>query len=474
MAKKTTIRVSLRKDKLLKDGTAPLQIIYQFCCEKISINTGLKLRPENWNQSEQKAIYLDKKTAKGLIPNVDFDLLPLHSEIIQFNANITKYVNTIKDIEQNLKFQGTAFKISDVAKYFKEIQTGSPGARKSDPKVYITDYIMRFIHENISIKKERTLKTYKTTANHLENFGLQNTEKPTFSNLTISMLKDFQRYLISTGMNNTSISKHFSILKSVMKIASLEDKSLKICQDYRDFVISRKDGDNEVITLDQEELDALIELDLTETTKKFYYSKNSKNKIIISKVSCKTLDKVRDLFIFACTTSLRYSDIVDLKRIHIKDYTIHKKCIKTGQTLAIPLNYISHCILEKYKDDLNPLPIMSNQKANEYLKVLGQLAGINSTIEKTREYGSERVSTTHKKYELMSMHLGRKTFVTLSLEKGVASQDVMNITGHKLFSTFKRYMNITQARKEKAMEVWGKIEKQDKLKPSIGKTNNAS
>ena len=135
-----------------------------------------------------------------------------------------------------------------------------------------------------------------------------------------------------------------------------------------------------------------------------------------------------------------------------------KKAVKTGQPLDIPLSAISSFILARYEGLIKPLPEMSNQKLNDYIKVLGQLAGINTPLEKIREYGSNSKSITKPKWQWLSSHTARKTFSSLTLEKGGAAQNVMSLTGHKKFASFKRYMNISRTEKQKTMNLWGEIE----------------
>jgi len=53
---------------------------------------------------------------------------------------------------------------------------------------------------------------------------------------------------------------------------------------------------------------------------------------------------------------------------------------------------------------------------------------------------------------LVSIQTGRKTFSTLSLEKGISAEEVMKITGHKNYASFKRYVKITEERSKKVMK----------------------
>jgi integrase len=238
-------------------------------------------------------------------------------------------------------------------------------------------------------------------------------------------------------MNNITAAKQISTLKTLLNYARTVYK-YQVNQDYRDFKVSRKDSELEVITVTEEEFLAIYNLDLSEN---------------------KRLDPVRDVFCFACATGLRYSDLLDLRREHIrKDNTIRKTAVKTGQKLVIPLNPISYSILQKYVDHNSPLPVISNQKTNEYIKEIGELAGIDTPIEKVRTRGVKKITKVFKKYDLLSIHVGRKSFITLSLEKGIAMQDVMSLSGHTTFKAFKRYVDVNDNQKKTVMaNAWGKV-----------------
>lgn len=82
----------------------------------------------------------------------------------------------------------------------------------------------------------------------------------------------------------------------------------------------------------------------------------------------------------------------------------------------IPLIRYAYPILEKYKDMGKPISVISNQKFNHYLKGIGKLAGIDETVEIVRHKEATRVVYLHPKHELISAHMSRKTFATLSLE----------------------------------------------------------
>ena len=61
------------------------------------------------------------------------------------------------------------------------------------------------------------------------------------------------------------------------------------------------------------------------------------------------------------------------------------------------------------------------------------------------------------KHKLISAHTGRKTFWTLSLERGAPVETVMKWSGHEDYNSFKRYVNLSRTHSISEMErVWGK------------------
>ena len=88
------------------------------------------------------------------------------------------------------------------------------------------------------------------------------------------------------------------------------------------------------------------------------------------------------------------------------------------------------------------------------------MAEIDEPIILTKYRGAEEVKYEKSKWEFLSSHCGRRTFVTLSLEKGMRAETVMAITGHKSYKTFKKYIKITSKVKVVEMkQIWNKEKK---------------
>ena len=166
------------------------------------------------------------------------------------------------------------------------------------------------------------------------------------------------------------------------------------------------------------------------------------------------LAKVRDVFLFQCFTGQRYSDILSLNKKDVKNGTWHLRQQKTNNIIQIPLNKYAISILAKYSDF--KLPVISNQKMNKYLKELCVLAKINDPVRIIKFKGSKRIEETKKKYEVIGTHTARRTFITLSLRKGMKPEVIMKITGHKSYKMFQKYLKIADDHTRKEMfEAWG-------------------
>lgn len=123
-----------------------------------------------------------------------------------------------------------------------------------------------------------------------------------------------------------------------------------------------------------------------------------------------SIERVRDVFVFQTYTCLSYSDLreFDSKMIQkVKGMSVYAgKRIKTTITFTIPLLSPALDILHKYE---GKLPIISNVKYNEYLKIVAQTAGIDKPL---------------------STHWARHTGATILLNEGVPMQIVSKICGH--------------------------------------------
>lgn len=450
-----TIRFELRTDKLDQSGKSPFRAVYQIKGQRKYFPTTIKCFPFNWSTKLQQAIPADKKTLKKDFPKIDPALLLTASEINDINSKLQELRREIEKVETRFTLDNITYSPQMVIDALKE--NLSPKEKRDDPTESVASFITKYVSDSSATHKEGTLKVYTGLANHILAFEKAYKFKLTFNACNAQFMRSFHAFLtkdkasnigadrkIQKGMNNITAAKQLSTLKTILRAARTMYK-IGINDEYQDFKISRTDGDFEIIALTMDEFETVYNMDLSDKPR---------------------LDQVRDVFCFSCATGLRYSDLSQLKWEHIrKDMSIKMTTAKGSQKMDIPLNPYSAAILEKYKGHARPLPVISGQKTNDYIKEIGELAGIDTPIVKTRKYGVKVESITFPKYQLLSIHCGRKTFISLSLEKGIAAQVVMKMSGHRTWAAFRRYADVAdQHKRDEMARAWGEIKAPNPLK----------
>lgn len=170
------------------------------------------------------------------------------------------------------------------------------------------------------------------------------------------------------------------------------------------------------------------------------------------------LERARDVFVFQCMTGLRNGELRMVNKQTTRDNMLLLKEEKdvNKESRRIPLNAIAVYILQKYD---YKLPLISNQKQNDYLKVLFKDAGFLHEVETIRTKSKEIKRGTAHYYEMISTHTARRTFITMMKKKGIADKTIMEMTGHKDLKTFNSYYKVDDHAKVDAMEmVFGGIE----------------
>ena len=406
------------------------------------IATGETIHRVNWDPVSQRAKYVSKKEIKAIDPHIDFDKLPSAREIAELNECIDGIDRMVRESAKRFEFEKIPYSVQMLADAFKS--TLIPKTKVDQSNKYIFNYIDKYIEENEPSRAKGSLSVYKQLKRHLEAYLAHHRVNIKFEDIDIAFFRSFENFLIKyRSINNITIAKQLSTLKTFIGYA--QSDGIKVSDSFRRYKVSRQAL--EVITLTEDEFLTLYNLDLKGN---------------------KRLEQVRDVFCFSCVTGLRWSDLNQLKREHINGMEIRITVQKTQRPLVVPLNVYAYSILEKYSERSRPLPVISNQKFNDYLKELGKMAGIDEPVEIVRYKGATKIVSTHPKYELITVHVGRKTFVTLSLEKGIPAETVMATSGHSDYKSFQRYVNVTEERKRVEMaKAWGAPE----LKKVIGGTD---
>lgn len=150
----------------------------------------------------------------------------------------------------------------------------------------------------------------------------------------------------------------------------------------------------------------------------------------------KYLAVYRDWFIIDCYTGLRVSDIKLLSKKNISSGFITIANEKTDEKVVIPIHPLVKEILQRYK---GLPPAVLEQDMNEHIKTIAEKAGIDNDVLHTITKGGKRQDSYRKKWEMITNHTARRSFITNLRKNGVPDSIVMKLTGIKSSQTLKRY-----------------------------------
>ncbi len=377
----------------------------------IKIATGLKIRPRDWNSNA-------KAPRRGI-----------NNESL-INQRLSQVKLIAIEIWTKLIYENPKVSLQEYKEVLKEnIQTPVTKQISQSSKSTIFEYLFQFIE---SISNERSISTIEKYKN-LHRLLLTYSDRLTFENIDLSFFDSIKsHWLKENSLSNTTINKNIKLLKTFLSWAF--DRKITDNDEFKRFK-PMKQHDLNIVALTKAEFDAIYEL----------------------KIMSSHLARVRDVFCFACLTGQRWSDIYKIDRDEIIDSTWSITQEKSKKKIRVPLLPQALAILKKYKDDEQPLPIISGQKTNQHLKEIGKLAGLNEIISIEVLRGSETQKTKRTKSDLLTTHVARKSFITISFALGMNPSDVMAITGHTTYAAMKPYILVTEDQKRNSLiNAWQK------------------
>ena len=362
-----------RKKVATKEKKGLVQI--EVCSERKRkwIGTGVKVYADQW----------DDKRKVSARP----DSLDLNMKLDLMMSNILEYVNSL--IRRKVPFD------------FESLDVFLKNSSESDSFI---DFIVRRTDERKD-RAEGTIKHYRTLVKVLEDFGRINY----FHDLTRSNITMFDDYLRSKGIKDTTVYGYHKNMKAYINEAIRFD------------IIS----ENPYVGL---------KINRGKSDKRKYLTYEEMRRMERCRITDPSVNRVRDLFLFQCYTGLAYSDLykfdfaIDVERRGNK-FIIADRRVKTNEDYFIVLLSPAMEILRKYDFDL---PVISNQKYNDYLKVAASFAKIDKNL---------------------TTHCARHTFAVFALNNGVPMEVVSKMLGHTNIKTTQIYAKVLNTEVEKGFDV---------------------
>ncbi len=388
----------------------PIFLSITYSGNRVKLKTKQKVKPNAWN-----------KTSNSVRKNWT-EYAEVQNELNRIELVVKRTIKDLVEKNHSLPVSSELKKVLETKVFAEDV---------ADTNISFWTYYAEFINQLKHRKNPRTgkpitkatIEQYNQTFKTLKGFENDTGKIISFMLLSNKLYDDIVKYLEVLNFTPNTVGKHIKHIKSVINRAIYND-GVAVSENYRDkyWAVSKQTKTaEEIVFLNEEELEELWKLDLSEKP---------------------TLEKARDVFLVGAFTALRISDITRLRLDHVdSDNIIRIHTQKTDKIVSIPLRREVKLILEKYD---GKMPKISEQKVNENIKlVCMELKSMHKKIYEKKTQGNSTSLIEYKKYEKVTTHTGRRSFASNMYKRGVSTQMIMAITGHKKEADLYRYIGIT-------------------------------
>ena len=366
--------------------------------KKHAYSTNIKINRIDWDLKTQRP---KKKKAFNKIT----DTLNQYQRI--FNLNKEHYGSELTNQIIRREFD----------EYFKNI--------KPTTVETVSDCFQKFIDEktNLGNITKNQIYKYKTVYNRIIEYKKS---LVSFDELDRAFFIGFISYLRKDYMlSDNTLHRHIGFLKTFLNWAVKRGYTNNL--EYKEHIIKERETSH--VALTETELKIIEELELPERLS--YY---------------------RDIFLIGIYSGQRFSDYSQFNIAHLKGDHLEIRQKKTAHICYVPLHPKLKKLLEKYNYKYKKI---SPQKFNTYIQEVCKIAGIDTPIIKDKFYGSKKTSETTPKWKSVGSHTCRRTFITLSHQRGMTDNDIMRVTGIRKRETLQSYIkDDDQNLKNSVNKIW--------------------
>jgi len=388
----------LKKNAVLKNGRAIIMIRITINGEIAQLSSKLQVNPDNW---DVKTGRVKGRTAEA--NNINRQLDNLKSAIDKVYTKQFDEFGFVTPEKIKNSILGIDKKYKTLLEFFD---------------MHNKQYAYKVGYSTTNTTYER----YQLVKERLESFLKEsyNISDIPINEVTPVFLDSFYIYI-----RNKYNSAHNNAMKAMQRMRKIfyfaRNTGINIPDPFWNFKINFEPEEREFLT--QKEIESI------------------QNKQFASK----RIEQVKDLFIFSCYTGLSYVDLCNLNTNNIHtafdgSLWIMSKRHKTNVHFNVRLLNTPIQILNKYSGTLREnkvLPVISNQKVNEYLKEIADLCEITKNL---------------------TFHMARHTFATsIALSNGVPIETVSKMLGHKNIKTTQIYAKITDLKMNSDMQKLSEI-----------------
>jgi site-specific recombinase XerD len=365
-----------------------------------------RINPNNWSKENQRPkIVKDKKLAESL-------------------KSITKKIDRIADrldeLSNEYKRSGKPLLKMNVERQIsvligKSIQIDTNDFFACFEAIYKDMVSGKLLTRSGKIYSPGTLKNYGQSLDYFKDFSKRHSLN--FSDVSLETYREFVKFINDQGKSLNYLGQHVKNWKRIMEIAFERGWHSNTVYKHKEFKTPSEQTYD--IYLTEAELKKMYDQNLSYNPK---------------------MEVCRDWFIIDCYTGLRISDLKLLGSKNMQGEFITIVNEKTDTKVVLPVHPYVRALINKYNGFP---PKMNDQEINDEIKDVAEICGIDKTELYTVTEGGKRKDYYLKRYQMVSNHTARRSFITNLIKAGVEHTMIMKLAGIVKFETLARYIKLS-------------------------------
>ena len=399
-----------------KEKLTQIMLVTTVNKQRIRVYTKLRIEPKFWDKTSNRCCTEQPVSLRE------------RTRLTQINRQLNRLVTSVYQADLKLAEEGKYLSLTTLRSIVEEKQPDKQNITAPISYLYkqVEDYLQ---HMNRRGKRgiASTQRTYLTALKRLETYCIrQKLSIKSFDDFDKKFFVGFANYLYTCPYQKGSEQKLYTqntVINTLKVIKNLLHRAYDnemTNNNYFQKVQTILSADaSEQVYLQEKEIKTLANLPLVLPHERH----------------------VRDMFVIACYTALRISDIQKLNEAIIQNGVISLYQTKTKEQVEIPILKEIAPLIEHYR--IHGFPSINLCKANETIKELARRCGICQDVSYKEHRGGMATICTQSKWKMISFHTARRSCITNLYKRGYPVNYIMTLSGHRSVQAFQRYMRAT-------------------------------
>lgn len=384
---------------------------------RIRIYTKLRVEPRYWDKTLQRSL-------PELAPNRRERM-----RLSAINERIEHLTSGLSSIDEQLAKDGKFLSSSAVRKVVDGVcKSAEPALPPMESLYRLVDKYAETVNRRGKRGVASTRQTYLVALKRIENFSAYEKRPITsFDDFDRRFFQDFTNYLYTYTYQRGGKEQNYTQNTIV--------NTLKVVKNLLHRAYDNELTDNNYFMK--------VQTNLPATVSEQVYLREDEIKRLMEFPLTGHEEVVRDMFVIACYTALRISDIINLREAIIQGDKLSIFQTKTKERVQIPILKEIAPLVKHYQEV--GFPTFDKKSANEIIKQIACRCGIDEIITYKEQRGGVVTIKQSPKWKRISFHTARRSCITNLFRRGYPVNYIMSLSGHRSVQSCQRYIRASTA-----------------------------